>query len=432
MKALNYFPLLAIFLWIPGRSQTVGDFRSVQPAAPAFPVYDWKSNTSWETLAVLPNIWQPAVNAPANKNPKKSIQILSYVDLNDDLIIGNDGIILRIGNGDVVTTNNPYKVSDYNILVVRGAFEINNDKPLLAIEENGILVVFGDLTMGNKSLIVNEGILVVGGQIVHKQGSDKATYDEGENGDGLLFLENGEEDTPDSLIKAPAAAYTFDQLCDLEDIDEIANRATDLRRDVLDALCDFMRNGGDFPLPVELLTFDVRVAAPAVELSWSTATELNNDFFTLERSANGIRFDAIATVAGSGTTNETSHYKYTDQSPLLGMAYYRLSQTDYDGTHEVLGVRAVNFLPSETAFSMYPNPLQDGRLTLRAAGIEEGRVAEFSIRDLSGRVVYSFSFNPSQPYLNEELEVGGRLARGFYLAELQQAGRRFTQKLVVD
>jgi hypothetical protein len=186
------------------------------------------------------------------------------------------------------------------------------------------------------------------------------------------------------------------------------------------------------PLPVELLAFDALAAALAVELSWSTATELNNDFFTLERSADGIQFDVIAAVPGSGTTNGTSQYKYTDQSPLLGMAYYRLSQTDYDGTHEVLGVRAVNFLPSETAFSMYPNPLQDGRLTLRAAGIEEGRVAEFSIRDLSGRVVYSFSFNPSQPYLNEELEVGGRLARGFYLAELQQAGRRFTQKLVVD
>lgn len=432
MKVLAYIPFAAIFFWLPVFSQTIGDFRSVQTTTPPFPVYDWKTNTSWETLAALPNTWQAAVNAPANKSPKESIQILSYVELIDDLIIGNDDIIIRIGSGPVILNNDPYKVSDYSILVVQGSFEINNDKPLLAIEANGILVVFGDLTMGNKSLIVNEGILVVGGQIVHKQGSDKAEYDEGETSDGLLFLENGEEDTPEGFIKAPAAAYTFDQLCDLEDIDEIDNRLTDLRRDVLDALCDFMSNGGDFPLPVELLAFEARVTEPAVELTWSTATELNNDFFTLERSVDGINFDVIAAVAGMGTTNETSHYEFTDSNPLLGMAYYRLSQTDFDGTQVMLGVRAVNLIPAGTAFSIFPNPLRDSRLRLQATGLDKSRASFLRITDLSGRSIYETVFRTESELLVQDLVLDRPLQPGLYMAELRQGSIRLAEKLVVE
>ena len=188
----------------------------------------------------------------------------------------------------------------------------------------------------------------------------------------------------------------------------------------------------DGVLPVELLAFEAAIIETTIHLSWSTATELNNDFFTLERSVDGINFEVIATIAGSGTTNETSHYEHTDDNPLLGMAYYRLSQTDFDGTHEVLGVRAVNFIPADASFSIFPNPLRDSRLRLQAAGLSSGREATFRITDLTGRTVYELSFFPEREVINQEVEIAAPLRRGFYLAELQQSDHRFTQKLVVE
>ena len=97
-----------------------------------------------------------------------------------------------------------------------------------------------------------------------------------------------------------------------------------------------------------------------------------------------------------------------------------------------MGIRAVNFIPSDAAFSIYPNPLRDSRLLLQAAGLSSGREATFRITDLTGRTVYELRFFPEREVINQEVEIAAPLRRGFYLAELQQSDHRFTQKLVVD
>ncbi len=95
------------------------------------------------------------------------------------------------------------------------------------------------------------------------------------------------------------------------------------------------------PLPIELMYFVANPAGKEVKLEWATASEQDNDHFTVERSPNGIDFSPILRVAGAGTSSGTLNYLDYDPWPLSGVSYYRLRQTDYDGTSTLSDVVAV-------------------------------------------------------------------------------------------
>jgi hypothetical protein len=111
-------------------------------------------------------------------------------------------------------------------------------------------------------------------------------------------------------------------------------------------------------VPVELTSFTANVVDQVVVLNWTTATEVNNQGFEIERSADGLNFNQVGYVPGFGTTTEPKSYSYTDQSVNSGVNYYRLKQIDFDGSFTYSGVAEVEVsLP--TVFSLeqnYPNP----------------------------------------------------------------------------
>lgn len=84
-------------------------------------------------------------------------------------------------------------------------------------------------------------------------------------------------------------------------------------------------------LPITLLSFIAQKVQGGVLLEWVTASEKNNDYFTVYRSHNGFDFEAIGSMSGAGTTNISHEYSYTDYSVFGGVTYYKLGQTDYDG-----------------------------------------------------------------------------------------------------
>ena len=129
-------------------------------------------------------------------------------------------------------------------------------------------------------------------------------------------------------------------------------------------------NSSQTPLPIELVSFTARALNKAVELNWQTASEINNDYFTIERSKNGSDWEEIKRVDGAGTSLTVLNYSITDQNPYPGNSYYRLKQTDFDGQFEYFQVRNVRlgrFLGSH--FEFYPNPVLD-RLTIKGADLE--------------------------------------------------------------
>ncbi|NQX98097.1 MAG: hypothetical protein HRT73_09495, partial [Flavobacteriales bacterium] len=88
------------------------------------------------------------------------------------------------------------------------------------------------------------------------------------------------------------------------------------------------------PLPITLLSFEATANEDKVDLKWSTSTEINNGFFTIERSADAKNWEEIVTTNGAGNSNQTIEYFETDYEPLEGVSYYRLKQTDFNGQYE--------------------------------------------------------------------------------------------------
>lgn len=144
------------------------------------------------------------------------------------------------------------------------------------------------------------------------------------------------------------------------------------------------------PLPIELLDFTAYLDNDAVLVDWTTATEINNDYFTVERSTDGKEFSTVGTVKGAGNSSVTLDYEFIDinlpasvsrlQSSIL---FYRLKQTDFDGTSSYSDVAAVELRNKTGELYAFPNPAND-RLSLVAGDMENPVV---KIYDVTGQVV---------------------------------------------
>lgn len=111
------------------------------------------------------------------------------------------------------------------------------------------------------------------------------------------------------------------------------------------------------PLPVELSKFWAENNTGFVTLRWLTASELNNEKFTVQRSSDGKSFYDIYEVAGAGTTNEQTQYQFVDERPLVGLSYYRLKQTDFDATETYSNIVSVR--RADSPLAGHPNPVGD-------------------------------------------------------------------------
>ncbi len=108
-------------------------------------------------------------------------------------------------------------------------------------------------------------------------------------------------------------------------------------------------------LPIELISFDGEMIGSHVKLKWRVATEINNDFFTVEKSADGVKWAIVDIVEGAGNSTTETSYFLADKNPLRGVSYYRLKQTDFDGRYEYFNPIAINNV-AETKANIYPNP----------------------------------------------------------------------------
>ena len=96
-------------------------------------------------------------------------------------------------------------------------------------------------------------------------------------------------------------------------------------------------SGNNNPLPVNLLSFSGSCEGKSTKLNWVTASEINNDRFIIQRSADGVNYETIGKVQGVGNSTYENSYSYTDEYPLAEMAYYKLLQVDFDGRSEEFG-----------------------------------------------------------------------------------------------
>ncbi|MDA3910459.1 MAG: T9SS type A sorting domain-containing protein [Bacteroidales bacterium] len=159
----------------------------------------------------------------------------------------------------------------------------------------------------------------------------------------------------------------------------------------------YLRDGSGGILPVELIHFSAKEAQDAIKLEWITASEKNNDFFALERSFDGIDFTTIDIIPGNGNSNTTINYDFLDKSPVNGMNYYRLKQTDFDGKFEYSEVIYSEF-NSKPTINIFPNPAK----TYVQLEIEGMAAISYKIIDLNGRTLLSDNIYDTHQRINLE------------------------------
>ncbi|NEN23775.1 T9SS type A sorting domain-containing protein [Cryomorpha ignava] len=185
------------------------------------------------------------------------------------------------------------------------------------------------------------------------------------------------------------------------------------------------------PLPVELLSFNARFEVDHVNLSWTTSTEHNNDYFEIERAGDDLKWTEMLRTPGAGNSTSQISYFEKDRNPLLGISYYRLKQVDFDGQYsysDVVSVLNTNETDEDAVF-LYPNPSKNGMVILRIPASAERFLTQVRIIDLQGKMVWSGAFAESENIL--EINYGD-LKPGMYLIEIQSEIIYESKKLVIQ
>lgn len=187
------------------------------------------------------------------------------------------------------------------------------------------------------------------------------------------------------------------------------------------------------PLPVDLLSFDAILNDNGIELNWATASELNNDYFELERSVDGIAFEVIAKIDGHGTTNTLNNYSHLDTEPYFGVSYYRLVQIDYDGTYAIYNPIAIDNdqFRSGLELTLFPNPTDEYNINVRVASGDENSPVLLAIYDVMGHLVHSERLEPALGISTHAIRANSRLDAGVYQVVIQQANNQQIQRLII-
>ena len=298
-------------------------------------------------------------------------------DINESLTIGKDA--------SMVVSN--LLTDDGNITVngklEAGKIEVYNN---LTINENAILYVDKNEANNNPN-----GDLTIkrGGEATFKDGSKviiEGNLTQEDDTFVSIFLGNntGSVDSHGSMIiiegdyKVHIKAYGgVDSKCEIinpeyntvyvlgENNLEDAGISTKNLKGISELEQDLgnVKNLKEIVLPIELVYFTAHEFGGGVRFEWETASELNNDYFTIEFSIDAIEFAELTIIEGAGTSTEPHNYRYTDFSSHAGIIYYRLKQTDYDGNFTYSEIIPVVFADSHknisSGFAIYPTPATD-------------------------------------------------------------------------
>jgi fibronectin-binding autotransporter adhesin len=180
------------------------------------------------------------------------------------------------------------------------------------------------------------------------------------------------------------------------------------------------------PLPVELLYFTGRLTPKGVQLDWKTATEIDNDYFTIEKSVNGEKFSSLTQVDGAGTSYTPKQYQHLDTKLYYGTMYYRLKQTDFNGKSETFKVISIDYRGDDQVFlSVYPNPAAGGELNIEIGGLKEVSSLAVTVTDQLGRTVLTgeLEIDPVGSIVTRKLSTES-LSSGVYFIKMGAYVRR--------
>ncbi|MGP8214703.1 MAG: T9SS type A sorting domain-containing protein [Bacteroidia bacterium] len=180
------------------------------------------------------------------------------------------------------------------------------------------------------------------------------------------------------------------------------------------------------PLPVQLTAFTAECQNYFALLQWTVATQSNNDYFTIDRTQDGVNYQTIAVVKGAGNSSEPITYSATDESPLNGISYYRISQTDFDGHTDNLNT--IVYQPCESAKSVNAFVINNNTIDIE---INSNSTETYTITVMStlGQVVSTQTYNASLG-LND-YKIYTNVSRGIYILQVAGVNNVYNKKLIL-
>lgn len=193
---------------------------------------------------------------------------------------------------------------------------------------------------------------------------------------------------------------------------------------------------GNIALPIKLVYFEGKLKNNQVKLNWETASEVNNDYFTIERSSDGENFEKLFTLRGAGNSSTQLSYSAVDENPLPGYSYYRLKQTDYDGHSsysEVQTIRNKGGEDLEEAIdvkSIAPNPFQDHcDVNFLTKGKGEAKIL---LINSNGAIIREKSETFNDGYNTITMDDLADLPSGVYFVNIVIGDKKTTKKVIKE
>lgn len=186
-------------------------------------------------------------------------------------------------------------------------------------------------------------------------------------------------------------------------------------------------------LPIELIDFSATCDYDKVSINWSTSSETNNDYFTIERTSDGVDDLTEFIVDGSGNSSSVKEYTFIDNKPLPGVSYYRLKQTDFDGKYQYFKYVAVSCKDAfSSEINVYPNPSNGSDINIAIQSSQNTEILVV-LYDVNGKTIYS-KINILDVDGNNIIAVDlqEKLAPGIYFVTATSNNKMYNKKLIVE
>lgn len=185
----------------------------------------------------------------------------------------------------------------------------------------------------------------------------------------------------------------------------------------------------DIILPINLINFSGEYLNGKNQLHWAISTQINNDFFTMERSMDGLNFEQAGIIDGAGNTSSTINYTFTDDKPLKDITYYRLKQIDFDGKFQYSNIITVNTNNYSKMVSIYPNPAKNTLNLSYTANAQQ--LVTINVYTTFGKHIYTISFVSEKGNIIKPIDISN-IESGIYQLEITVNGNGTFKKLLVQ
>ncbi len=184
-------------------------------------------------------------------------------------------------------------------------------------------------------------------------------------------------------------------------------------------------------LPLSLASIKAYQSGTGIKLDWATSTEINTDKFIVEKSTDGVSFNAIGTVAAKGNSNSLSNYTLFDAAPFVGNNYYRLKMLDKDGSYTYSAILKVAIGKIKTEVVIAPNPVKGNQLNIQFSNFERGTFS-INVYNNAGQLVMNKTISHDGGSSSQVLQLPSQIKTGTYQVQITGNSTKVTKTIILE